>query len=231
MLEQLSLISPISLRKYQLPISDKSLPNADADLPEIRNITPFMSIGLLRSFIAEKTGFHIGFGLHHQIQSRPKLSLKYLLSTNYLPSTSSLDFNRDDEATYGVTDAPENEEEGMASDPSEDIITIDPQRDIDTYYQLSASVSGYYRIHHRFSIGLGGSLTYQDFKLSLAEELSLTNDRKIDTYSQFAGIIHLSAPIHLTPRLSLEPYYQYQLTAGDIKANQAGLNLTFSLSR
>ena len=228
--EWISLSSVLPIENIDLLVPQRSLPNAETELPRLRTVTPFISLGVLRSFTTEATGLHIGFGLHQQIKSTPKLSIKYLLSTNYLPSTYRLSFGEEDQASNVLSDVPDIEEEEVFNGPEEDT-NINPVSDIDTYYQVSASVVGYYRLHPRFSIGLGGSLTYQDFKLSSRVDVLQIQRDNIDIYTQFAGTAYLSAPMHLTPRLSLEPYYQYQLTSGDIKVNQVGLNLTFGLTR
>ncbi len=223
---------PLLESLYITDKDDRPLPKViTTTFPRQRSVTPLLSIGLLRSVAIKTTGIYVGFGLNHHLKSRPKLSLRYLLSTNYLPDNATI-FGTSEEDALGVnSDVPDIElEEEAINNPVENPTDNQGQHiDTENHYQLSASVVGYYRLYSRLSIGVGASLTFQDFKFS--SRGGAYRDQDIKTYNQFSGLVYVSTPIHLTPRLSLEPYYQYQLTAGEIKANQAGLNLTFGLTK
>lgn len=226
---------------------ESMLPQTEVHISKNRSIKPFLSLGLLRSFTTENSGAHIGFGIAHGFKSVPRLTMRYMLSTQYLLNSDFSFANSDKDLASIMIDS----EGDIESDPEstgggigdgEEVLeneftNIDDFIDnIDREYQVGMSAVGYYRVSNRFSLGFGTSLIYQSFDFDGSESdgngfISNASDQAGIDLNQFASLGYISLPIHLNRRYSLEPYYQFQINQSDIKVNQVGVNLVLSLGK
>lgn len=205
------------------------------NLPKRRSLIPDLKAGYAYSFLG-KSGFNVGFGLNQSLKRASRLSLNYGVNFTYFGSvnTTNLFNNRTADSILAISDGEEN---GVGA-VNEALVGIQT----DAISQVGLSTSAKYRITPRFSIALGPSLMYQKITATqselLVENSYLTDDQKVQ-YDEFVQelddkyrmTIDLKGSWHITPRLSVQPYWKIQPVKSQLRTNQIGLDLSFALTQ
>ena len=205
-----------------------------------RKLIPNLNVGYVYSFLAG-SGVNVGFGMTHQLSEQSKFSLGYGLTYKHFGKVelSSL-FNSSRNDLNSLGDSEINDEEVAANGTVDNQYSTKQFRTLITGgNQLALSISAGYRLRPRVSLGIGSTLLYQKFKTSsLMESIGLSEfnpqrDAEFDSLleSPYRVTLDLRASYHLTPRITLQPYWQIEPSKSKLRVNQIGIDFSFLLAQ
>lgn len=213
--------------------------NQEVSVPRQRKLIPELNVGYVYSFLGV-SGYNLGFGLRHHLQSVNKLSLFSGLSFTHLGKVNAFSRTVDRSSDVGVFEGESESGTGAANQ------TIVGQITVKNINQIALKIGGEYRIAPRLSLSVGTSLisqlvsaTFFEYDSNIVDHPDLVDNElkqefdalQSDIENNYRMTLDLMGRIHVSPRLTLTPYWKIQPQQSPLRVNQVGLNLNLALTQ